>query len=431
MPGNVRTPGPQPVSPIQLWAVRIAAAAGPVIVSVVLILIIQALDKEGHRKACAPSGRWLYDFAHAAGLLFAIAASLPACLLILWLLAGPDRERGLAVAKSTGWTALLGSAVIFGLLLLNLAPTQGENWWMLGPAIIYMGVAELLGINVDTPLPLSPTLVLIGLLMLSQLLLVVFASRARAAMGRGRSDGSTLGSIGIAAACLALFVLLFRAGMTLLKEPGHRDPQLERVARVLNQIRESETTYSNTFQQGYSPTLAALGPPPSGTPPSAEAAGLIGEDLARGKAEGYTFRYGNLQWDHGKQLYMVAAHPAEDCQGPCFCSYLLDYSGTVNEEPNPRANFHVIEAKPERPQRRIRNAGRLTVVTSPEAQVYLNEVFKGRAGPDGRLEIENLFPNYYTVLVMLPGSRYFEQRIMVAGGKETTIEATEGQPIKP
>ena len=452
--GSAATPvKPAPLNNSLLWAVRIAVLAGPVIVCVFVILWGQALGKQLSRPACSPPSRWLFDGAHIAGLALAIAASLPACIFILWKLAGPELERGLAVARATGWLVLLPPGLVFVLLLLlgllNFASGGGEGMGFVALffAPLISGIPDFLGISTP-PRSLSTNLipVLSGLLALSQVLLVVFASRARATLRRGHGDTSSLGSAdtfygvpvvlgAIVTACLLLCLLLFHAGMTLMNQPIPRDPQIARITRVLNQIRESETTYSKTFQQGYSPTLAALGPPPDGTAPSAEAAGLIDKDLANGTAEGYTFRYGNLQWSHGKQSYKVSAHPAEDCQGQCFCSLLLNSDGNVREAANPRAGFGVIEAKPEPPPRPARKPARLVVETFPDAQVYLDGVFKGHAGPDGRLVIENIgsskYHNNYNVLVLLPGDRYFEQRIELPRGKETTVQASEGEPIRP
>jgi len=443
--GSAATPlKPAPLNNSLLWAVRIAALAGPVILCVFVILWSYDLGKALSRPACRPPNSWLFDGAHFSGLALKIAASLPACIFILWKLAGPERERGLAVARAAGWMKLLVLGIPFGFILViyGLSLTGGEEglgWLSFFVAPLYGGILDFLGIGYQSPSALnfipveSGLVVLSGLLAFSQAWLVVFASRARATLGRGRGETSSLGSNRIAIACFLLSLLLFHAGATLMNQPLPHDPQIARVTRVLNHIRDSETAYSNTFQQGYSPTLAALGPPPDGTAPSVDAAGLIDKDLAGGTAEGYTFRYGSLRWSHGKQSYKVSAHPAEDCQGQCFCSLLLNSDGNVREAANPRAGFGVIEAKPEPPPRPARKPARLVVETFPDAQVYLDGVFKGHAGPDGRLVIENIgsskYHNNYNVLVILPGSRYFEQRIMLSGGKETSVQATQGVPI--
>ena len=55
-------------------------------------------------------------------------------------------------------------------------------------------------------------------------------------------------------------------------------------------INSGEITYNSFYQQGYSSTLAQLGPPSSG-PATAAAADLIDDVLASGRKSGYTFTY--------------------------------------------------------------------------------------------------------------------------------------------
>ena len=59
----------------------------------------------------------------------------------------------------------------------------------------------------------------------------------------------------------------------------------------LRVMGSAEITYSATYGTGYSTTLAALGPPPSGSVSSASAAGLIDDLLASGAKSGYNFSY--------------------------------------------------------------------------------------------------------------------------------------------
>jgi prepilin-type N-terminal cleavage/methylation domain-containing protein len=55
-------------------------------------------------------------------------------------------------------------------------------------------------------------------------------------------------------------------------------------------INTAEVTYSSTFGQGFTSTLAQLGPPASG-PVTAAAAGLLDSVLASGSKSGYSFTY--------------------------------------------------------------------------------------------------------------------------------------------
>jgi prepilin-type N-terminal cleavage/methylation domain-containing protein len=59
----------------------------------------------------------------------------------------------------------------------------------------------------------------------------------------------------------------------------------------LRVLGTSEVTYAAIYGNGYSATIAALGPPPAGAIPSTSAAGLIDELLVSGAKSGYTFTY--------------------------------------------------------------------------------------------------------------------------------------------
>lgn len=58
----------------------------------------------------------------------------------------------------------------------------------------------------------------------------------------------------------------------------------------LRTLNTCEVTYSSTYNQGFTSSLAQLGPPASGTATSA-AAGLVDSVLAGGTKSGYTFTY--------------------------------------------------------------------------------------------------------------------------------------------
>jgi type IV pilus assembly protein PilA len=62
------------------------------------------------------------------------------------------------------------------------------------------------------------------------------------------------------------------------------------VASSCRSINTAEFTYNAFYGQGYSRTLAQLGPP-TGGPPTAEAADLIDDQLASGQRSGYSFDY--------------------------------------------------------------------------------------------------------------------------------------------
>jgi formylglycine-generating enzyme required for sulfatase activity len=71
-------------------------------------------------------------------------------------------------------------------------------------------------------------------------------------------------------------------------------------------------------------------------------------------------------------------------------------------------------------------AGPATVVveTSPGAQVYLDDTFKGQASPQGRLVIENPKPGHHSLRVTLAGKKDYEQQITVVAGQTANVQAT-------
>ncbi len=66
----------------------------------------------------------------------------------------------------------------------------------------------------------------------------------------------------------------------------------------------------------------------------------------------------------------------------------------------------------------------IVVETSPAAQVYLDDAFKGQASPQGRLVIESARPGEHTLRISLAGKRDYEERITVTAGQLNRIQAT-------
>jgi formylglycine-generating enzyme required for sulfatase activity/biopolymer transport protein ExbD len=66
----------------------------------------------------------------------------------------------------------------------------------------------------------------------------------------------------------------------------------------------------------------------------------------------------------------------------------------------------------------------IVVETSPNAEVYLDDQYTGRANPEGRLAIGNPKPGEHNLRVSLAGKRDFQQKITVVAGKEVKIVAT-------
>ena len=68
------------------------------------------------------------------------------------------------------------------------------------------------------------------------------------------------------------------------------------------------------------------------------------------------------------------------------------------------------------------HAAQIVVRTSPDAQVYLDDGFKGEAGGQGRLVIDDAAPGNHNLRVSLAGKRDNEQRVSVAAGQVAVLE---------
>jgi prepilin-type N-terminal cleavage/methylation domain-containing protein len=79
----------------------------------------------------------------------------------------------------------------------------------------------------------------------------------------------------------------------------------------LRVLGTGEVTYAATYGNGYSTTLAALGPVPPGAVATASAAGLVDDLLANGSKSGYTFTYSPTLLDSTGRYngYTILANP--------------------------------------------------------------------------------------------------------------------------
>ena len=73
-------------------------------------------------------------------------------------------------------------------------------------------------------------------------------------------------------------------------------------------------------------------------------------------------------------------------------------------------------------QRQPAKPTRVVVETAPGAEVYLDDVFQGRASAAGRVVIANAKAGEHTLRVTLAGKKDFESSISVAAGKDVTAE---------
>jgi len=64
----------------------------------------------------------------------------------------------------------------------------------------------------------------------------------------------------------------------------------------------------------------------------------------------------------------------------------------------------------------------IVVQTSPDAQIYLDDSFKGQAGAEGRLVIDGLAPGAHTLRASLPGKKDYEQLVSISNGQVAMFE---------
>jgi serine/threonine-protein kinase len=77
------------------------------------------------------------------------------------------------------------------------------------------------------------------------------------------------------------------------------------------------------------------------------------------------------------------------------------------------------------------NPAQIVVQTSPNAQVYLDDTFKGQVSRKGRLVIDDPKPGDHALRVSLAGKKDYEQRVTVVAGQPVTITATLADVEKP
>lgn len=111
--------------------------------------------------------------------------------------------------------------------------------------------------------------------------------RAPAGVGRGKAAGFSLLELLIVVAVIMVIAAL--AIPNLLKSRMAANESA--AASALRTLATVEVNYDSTYQVGFAPTLAALGPPAAGVQASQTNAGLIDESLASGVRGGYQFIY--------------------------------------------------------------------------------------------------------------------------------------------
>ena len=123
----------------------------------------------------------------------------------------------------------------------------------------------------------------------------------------GREDGFSLIELMIVVAIILVIAAIAIPSLLRSKIAANQASAIE----SLRVIGTSEVTYAATYGDGYSTTLAVMGPIPSGSVATASTAGLIDDLLASGAKSGYTFTYTPTLLDSTGRYngYTVLANP--------------------------------------------------------------------------------------------------------------------------
>jgi type IV pilus assembly protein PilA len=99
----------------------------------------------------------------------------------------------------------------------------------------------------------------------------------------------------------------------------------------LRTLNTAEITYSSTYNQGYTATMAYLGPNGTNANPASTAAGLIDSVLSGGNKSGYSFTYSaGLADSMGHiNVYQFTAVPLTSSTGTNY--YFTDQSGVIRQ----------------------------------------------------------------------------------------------------
>jgi len=107
------------------------------------------------------------------------------------------------------------------------------------------------------------------------------------------------------------WIVIAVCGVAYAQKVG--DDANERILRALRTFNKAQALYQR-YGKGFACRLEQLGPPQKGSEPSAQAAGLIDEELASGKFAGY-----QIQLNCTPDDYQVIAVPASDGVRAVWC----------------------------------------------------------------------------------------------------------------
>lgn len=175
------------------------------------------------------------------------------------------------------------------------------------------------------------TAIPLGFALLAPTTLLLGSIKVRRAARPEPSDSSNLAKV-LGMGTLYMAAVLFSGALTLagLGRSRLASNQASAIAS-LRVVNTAALTYERTYGNGFPPNLGALGPPTNKAQPSASAAALIDELLAKGERRGYTFAYTpGLRDSKGKiETYTVTARPLNSTTGTV--NYFTDQTGVIRQ----------------------------------------------------------------------------------------------------
>jgi type II secretory pathway pseudopilin PulG len=175
---------------------------------------------------------------------------------------------------------------------------------------------------------------------------IVYAAQVNSKVAQGDLAGARNSSKNAKMWCWIAFGLGLATSLVYLAAIAI--PNLLRARMAANQasavasvrtLNTAAITYVATYAKGFPPTLSALGPPPGGGAPNANAAGLIDGVLASARKSGYDFTYspGETDADGRVKTYAIHADPIKP-GNTGQNHYFTDQTGVIRQETDRPAN---------------------------------------------------------------------------------------------